>query len=160
MTAVPEPLDSSTSLPWGSHTIQQLLPHRYPFLFIDRVTSFEPDTRIVGLMTVSANTPGVSALPRGAVPFTVLTEAAAQLGAILVLAKPENRGRPIVFMGIERARYRRGVHAGEVVEFDVRVRRLRRSWGSFDGVGRVGKRVILRGSMSFALGPVRTEREV
>ena len=63
-------------------------------------------------------------------PPTILTEAVAQVGAIAILAKPENREKLIYFMGIERVRYRRPVHAGDVVEIEATVRRLEAGWAS------------------------------
>jgi hypothetical protein len=64
---------------------------------------------------------------------TVLTECVAQVGAILILSKPENRGRLILFGGIERVRFRHPVHAGDVVEIEARVKRLRSRMGVFEG---------------------------
>ena len=72
--------------------------HRYPFLFVDRITEFEVDKRIVGIKNVSLNERYLSHSTHGApvLPPTILTEAVAQVGAILILAKPENRQRLIV----------------------------------------------------------------
>src|SRR4029453_2435611 len=96
------------TLPLDQRAIEQILPHRYPFLLVDRITELEPDKRIVGIKNVSANerylahssgtTPGL--------PPTILTECVAQVGAILILSKPENRNKIPLFMGIERVRYR------------------------------------------------------
>ena len=86
-------------------------------------------------------------------PPTILTECVAQVGAILILSKPENRGRLILFGGIERVRFRRPVHAGDVVEIEARVKRLRRRMGVFEGFARVNGQIVVDGTMTFALGP-------
>ena len=113
----------------------------------------EPDRRIVGLMTVSHGERFLSPLPDGrlVVPPTILTEAVAQVGAVLVLTKPENRGKLVFFMGIERVRYRRPVCAGDVVRLEVTARRFRSRMGQFEGVARVDGRVAAQGVMTFAM---------
>jgi 3-hydroxyacyl-[acyl-carrier-protein] dehydratase len=88
-------------------------------------------------------------------PPTILTEAVAQVGAIMILAKPENRQRLIYFMGIERVRYRRPVHPGDVVEIEAVVVRLRSRMGLLKGVARVDGKPVVDGTMTFALGPVQ-----
>jgi 3-hydroxyacyl-[acyl-carrier-protein] dehydratase len=89
-------------------------------------------------------------------PPTILTEAIAQVGAILILAKPENRQRLPFFAGIERVRYRRPVHAGDVVVIEAVVKRLRSRMGVLHGIARVDGKVAVEGTMTFALGPART----
>src|SRR5512143_1413893 len=144
------------ALPFDYSAIKRILPHRYPFLLVDRITEFEPDKRVVGIKNVSLNEHYLSHTPgqRPVLPPTILTEAVAQVGAIMILAKPENRDRLILFLGIERVRYRRPVHPGDVVEIEARVARLRSRMGRFTGEARVNGKVIANGSMTFALGPV------
>ena len=86
-------------------------------------------------------------------PPTILTEAIAQVGAILILSKPENREKLIFFMGIERVRYRRPVHPGDIVEIEAVVKRLRSRMGVLSGAARVNGEVVCDGTMTFALGP-------
>jgi 3-hydroxyacyl-[acyl-carrier-protein] dehydratase len=142
------------TLPLDYAAIERILPHRYPFLLVDRVTEFEPDKRIVGVKNVSQNERYLSHGPTGrtALPPTILTEAVAQVGAILILAKPENREKLIFFMGIERVRYRGPVHPGDVVIIEATVERLRKRMGVLRGAARVGDRVVIDGKMTFALG--------
>src|SRR3979490_609477 len=106
------------TLPLDYAAIERILPHRYPFLLVDRILEFEIDKRIVGIKNVSLNERYLSHATNGSpvLPPTILTEAVAQVGAIMILAKPENRQRLIYFMGIERVRFRPAVHPGEVVE--------------------------------------------
>ena len=86
-------------------------------------------------------------------PPTILTEAVAQVGAIMILAKPENRQRLIFFAGIERVRYRRPVYPGDVVVIEANVVRLRSRMGLLKGVARVDGKAVIDGTMTFALGP-------
>ncbi len=142
-------------LPLDHAAIERILPHRYPFLLVDRITEFEADKRIVGIKNVSLNerylSHGTNEPP--VLPPTILTEAVAQVGAIMILAKPENRQRLIYFMGIERVRYRRPVHPGDVVEIEARVLRLRSRMGLVTGAARVDGKLVADGTMTFALGP-------
>jgi 3-hydroxyacyl-[acyl-carrier-protein] dehydratase len=146
------------SLPLDYSAIQRILPHRYPFLLVDRITEFEADKRIVGIKNVSLNEKYLAHGDgdRPVLPPTILTEAIAQVGAIMILAKPENREKLIFFMGIERVRYRRPVYAGDQVMIEALVRRLRSRMGMLRGIARVDGKVAVEGTMTFALGP-RTE---
>src|SRR5436309_14254447 len=143
------------TLPLDYAAIERILPHRYPFLLVDRITEFEVDKRIVGIKNVSLNERYLSHGDREppVLPPTILTEAVAQVGAIMILAKPENRQRLIYFMGIERVRFRRPVHPGGVVEIEATVLRLRSRMGLLKGVGRVDGKIVVEGTMTFALGP-------
>ena len=142
-------------LPLDYTAIERILPHRYPFLLVDRVTEFEPDRRIVGIKNVSLNERYLAhnAGEPPTLPPTILTEAVAQVGAILILSKPENREKLIFFMGIERVRFRRPVHPGDVVEIEAVVKRLRSRMGVLSGAARVNGVVVCDGTMTFALGP-------
>jgi len=145
----------SHELPLDYTAIERILPHRYPFLLVDRVTELEPDRRIVGVKNVSQGERYLWKGPeeRPVLPATILTEAVAQVGAILILSKAENREKLIVFMGIERVRYRRPVHPGDVVEIEAVVKRLRSRMGSLSGAARVNGQVVCDGTMTFALVP-------
>jgi 3-hydroxyacyl-[acyl-carrier-protein] dehydratase len=140
-------------LPLEIEDIKAILPHRYPFLLIDRVLEFEGDRRIVALKNVSSDERYFIAGPGGRpmLPASILTEAMAQAGAALILTKPENRSRLIYFMGIDRVRYRRAVIAGDSVHLEATVVRLRSKMGSLRGIARVDGRVVCEGLMTFAL---------
>ena len=88
---------------------------------------------------------------RPTLPASILTEAMAQTGAMLILSKPENRARLIYFMGIDRVRYRRPVVAGDCVMLEATVVRLRAKMGTLRGIARVEGHVVLEGQMTFAL---------
>src|SRR5215475_13361941 len=142
-------------LPLDYAAIERILPHRYPFLLVDRVTDFEPDRRIVGIKNVSLNERYLWHGPdeQPVLPPTILTEAIAQVGAILILAKPENEGKLPFFMGIEKVRYRTPVRPGDTVEIEAVVKRLRSRMGVLSGAARVNGQVVCDGTMAFALGP-------
>src|SRR3984957_16246287 len=149
------------TLPLDHAAIERILPHRYPFLLVDRIIELEVDKRIVGIKNVSLNERYLSHATNGSpvLPSTILTEAVAQVGAILVLTKPENRQRLPFFAGIERVRYRRPVHPGDVVEIEATVLRLRSRMGLLQGIARVDGKVVVEGTMTFALGPPQISQE-
>jgi 3-hydroxyacyl-[acyl-carrier-protein] dehydratase len=146
-------LPALAKLPLEIEDIKAILPHRYPFLLVDRILEFEEDRRIVGVKNVSSDERYFIAGPGGVpvLPASILTEAMAQTGAVLILAKPENRSRLIYFMGIDRVRYRRPVAAGDSVRLEATVVRLRSRMGSLRGIARVDGRVVCEGQMTFAL---------
>ena len=149
------------TLPLDYTAIERILPHRYPFLLVDRIIELDVDKRIVGIKNVSLNDPYLSPVTGGgppALPPTILTEAIAQVGAIMILVKPENRQRLPFFAGIERVRYRRAVHPGDVVVIEALVLRLRSRVGRLKGVARVDGRIVVEGTMTFALGPPQDTR--
>jgi 3-hydroxyacyl-[acyl-carrier-protein] dehydratase len=147
------------TLPLDHAAIERILPHRYPFLLVDRVTEFEVDKRIVGIKNVSRNERYLSPAANGdpVLPPTILTEAVAQVGAILILAKPENRQRLPFFAGIKRVRFRHPVHPGDVLEVEANVVRIRSRMGVLKGVVRVGGKIVFEGTMTFALGAPQPE---
>jgi 3-hydroxyacyl-[acyl-carrier-protein] dehydratase len=143
------------TLPLDYSAIERILPHRYPFLLVDRIIELEPDKRIVGIKNVTLNERYLAHGDNGEAPVlppTILTEAIAQVGAILILAKPENREKLPYFRSIERVRYRRPVHPGDVVYIEATVEKLRSRVGVLKGIARVDGRVVVEGTMTFALG--------
>lgn len=147
------------TLPLDHATIERILPHRYPFLLVDRITEFEEDKRIVGIKNVSYNERylGKGRDGRLVMPPTILTEAVAQVGAILILSKPENRQRLPLFAGIQKVRYRKPVYPGDAVEIEATVIRLRNRMGLLRGVARVNGEAVVFGTMTFALAPAQPE---
>jgi 3-hydroxyacyl-[acyl-carrier-protein] dehydratase len=148
-------MSDTVHLPIDYAAIERILPHRYPFLLVDRIVEFEPDKRIVGLKNISHNERYLSHRPGepSALPPSILTEAIAQVGAIMILAKPENRDKLIYFMGIDRVRFFGTVHPGDVVEIEALPGRVRSRVGVLRGIARVNGKVVVDGRMTFALGP-------
>lgn len=147
------------TLPLDHAAIERILLHRYPFLLVDRVTELEIDKRIVGIKNVSRNDHYLSYAANDAPVFppTLLTEAIAQVGAILILAKPENRQRLPLLAGIKRFRFREPVRPGDVVEMEAYVVRLGSRMGVLEGVARVNGKIIAGGTMTCALGPAQSQ---
>src|SRR5512142_3116778 len=146
--------EGALKLPLEIGDIQAILPHRYPFLLVDRVLELEEDRRIVAVKNVTSNERYFIAGPGGVptLPATILTEAMAQAGPVLILSKPENRSRLVYFMGIDRVRYRRPVVAGDRLILQGEVVRLRSKGGSLRGTALVDGKVVCEGQMTFALG--------
>ena len=111
-------------------TILDILPHRYPFLLVDRVLEVEPGRRAVGLKNVTINEPFfIGHFPgRPIMPGVLLLEAMAQVAGVLLLHELENRhDKLIYFTGIDSAKFRRPVVPGDQVRIEVEILK-RRSW--------------------------------
>lgn len=114
--------------PWDVRWIQTILPHRYPLLLVDRVLEIEPKRRIVAIKNFTINEEFFQGHFPGhpIVPGVLLVEAMAQVGGILVLHDdPDRAAKLLIFMAIERARFRRPIVPGDQVRFEVDVLRLK-----------------------------------
>ena len=136
--------------------IESILPHREPFLFVDSVIEIEDGKRIVGELRVDDAIRFLSRRDHGVfLPATVLAEAMAQVGAILVLHPEENRGRTIYFRAIEGAEFNDPVALGQTVRIEAEVRRMRARFGVLAVTAYVDDTVAAKAVMSFALGEER-----
>src|SRR5688572_31098276 len=118
---------SDNRLVYDSVAIQQILPHRYPFLYVDKIIELEPRVRIVGIKQVTANEHFFAGHFPGApvMPGVLQIEALAQVGAILALREFEDRETKIpYFSGIEKARFRRPVVPGDTLRLEVTALRV------------------------------------
>ena len=108
-----------------------VLPHRYPFLLVDRILEVEPGKRAVGLKNVTANEPQFQGhFPdRPIMPGVLIVEALAQVGAVLMLQQDANQGKLALFAGIDNCRFRRVVGPGDQLRLEVEVLKLRGSFG-------------------------------
>jgi len=134
--------------------IQAILPHRYPFLLIDRVLELERRKRIVVLKNVTINEPFFAGHFPGTpiMPGVLLVEAMAQAGAVLLLAEiGGNDNKVVVFTGIERARFRRPVVPGDQLRIEVNVVAWRRIAGRMEGLVFVGDKKVAEAVISCAV---------
>jgi UDP-3-O-[3-hydroxymyristoyl] N-acetylglucosamine deacetylase/3-hydroxyacyl-[acyl-carrier-protein] dehydratase len=130
--------------------ILQFLPHRYPFLLVDRIIEFEAGKRIVGLKNVTINEPFFQGHFPGQpiMPGVLLIEAMAQVGGVLMMAMMENPAAKIMyFMSLDKVKWRRPVVPGDQVLFEVTVLQLRRAVARMKGVGTVDGRVVVEAEM-------------
>lgn len=133
--------------------IQEIIPHRYPFLLIDRIIELEPKHRAVGIKNVTINEPFFQGhFPDYPVmPGVLIVEALAQVGAVVVLSIEENKGKLAFFTGIDKVRIRDQVKPGDVLTLEVEMIRLRSSMGKGKATARVGDKVVLEGELMFAI---------
>jgi len=134
--------------------IKSILPHRYPFLLIDRITEMEEGKRAAGIKNVTANEPFFNGhFPEYPVmPGVLVVEALAQIGAVAILAKEENKGRLAFFAGIDQCRFKRQVKPGDQLKLDVEILRLKGTVGKGKGVATVDGELVCETEMMFALG--------
>ena len=133
--------------------IQKLLPHRYPFLLVDRITAFELQKTISGIKNITYNEWYFRGLPSvlRVVPASILSEAIAQLGAMLILLEKENRGKLIFFLGLDRVRFRRPVRPGDTLSMTAEILRRKGRFGRLKVEAKVSGRRVFEGIMQFAL---------
>src|SRR5439155_25329872 len=135
--------------------ILRVLPHRYPFLLVDRILELEPGRRAVGLKNVTINEgffqghfPGHAVMPG-----VLLVESMAQVGGVILLSMTGNEGKLAYFAGMDKVRFRRPVFPGDALISEVEVIRHRGSFGWVRGVARVDGQVVVEGELSYSLVP-------
>jgi len=148
MSSLPAP-------PFGQEVIAKVLPHRYPFLLVDRVLAIEPGQSIVALKSVTRNEPFFDGHFPGfpIMPGVLVVEALAQAAGILLMHdRPDLHGQVIYFVGIEKARFRRPIVPGDQIRLEVSILRLRRSHARFECRARVDGEVAVEAVASSMLG--------
>ena len=137
----------------NSNQIQEIIPHRYPFLLVDRITDFEPGKWAKGIKCVSANEMQFCGhFPQEHVmPGVLIIEALAQVGAIAILSLEENKGKIVLFGGIKNARFKRQVVPGDVLELKCELTARRGPVGFGKAVATVDGQVAAMGELTFAI---------
>ena len=138
--------------PFGPVAIRELIPHRYPFLLVDRIEEVEPGVRAVGIKNVTQNEPFFEGhFPDYPVmPGVLIIEALAQVGAVGVMSKEEFRGKLALFAGIDGVRFRRQVIPGDVLRLEVEISRLRGVAGRGKGSATVNGERVCEADLMFA----------
>ncbi|MBO8176012.1 MAG: 3-hydroxyacyl-ACP dehydratase FabZ [Bacillus sp. (in: Bacteria)] len=134
--------------------IKEIIPHRYPFLLVDKILEIEEGQRAVGIKNVTANEEFFNGhFPDYPVmPGVLIVEALAQVGAVAMLKKEENRGRLAFFAGIDNCRFKRQVKPGDQLRLEVEMIRVRGSMGKGKGVATVDGEIVCETEIMFALG--------
>lgn len=136
--------------------IMKILPHRYPFLLVDRVLSKEEGKRIVALKNVTANEPFFQGHFPGApiMPGVLILEAMAQCAALMFLTEtPETEGRLFLFGGIDKARFRKPVVPGDQLILEIEAIQKRSTSAKVRGVAKVDGALVAEAEILSVLGP-------
>jgi len=133
--------------------IKEYLPHRYPFLLVDRILEIEPGKRALGLKAVTINEEFFNGhFPGKAImPGVLLIEAMAQVGGIMMLSMPEHRGKLAYLAGIENCKFRAPVGPGDVLITECTLVRTRGNMGKVHAEGRVDNQLVVEVDIMFAL---------
>lgn len=133
--------------------IEKVMPHRFPFLLVDRIIEIEEDKRVIGIKNVTVNEwffqghfPG-----RPVMPGVLIVEAIAQVAGVLMLSKKENKGKLAFFMSIEQAKFRRAVRPGDQLILKVEVSRMKSRVGQVQGKAYVDDKIVCEATLMFAL---------
>ena len=138
----------------SSKEIQKILPHRYPFLMVDKIEELEPGKRAVGYKNVTINEyffqghfPGEPVMPG-----VLIIEALAQVGAVALLTMEEFKGKIAFFGGIKNARFRKIVIPGDVIRLEVEIIAMRGPAGIGKAVATVDGKKVAEAELTFAIG--------
>lgn len=146
MTTIP-------ALPLEAADIMRIIPHRYPFLMVDRIVELEPGKRVVGIKQVTANEPQFTGhFPdRPIMPGVLMVEALAQTAGVAVMTLDEYRGKLGLFAGIDDCRFKRMVVPGDTLRLEVTVEKLRGMFGRVHAVASVDGEVAVEATLSIII---------
>ncbi|WP_316570515.1 3-hydroxyacyl-ACP dehydratase FabZ [Neobacillus sp. YIM B06451] len=133
--------------------IKEIIPHRYPFLLVDKIVEVEEGKRAVGIKNVSANEEFFNGhFPDFPVmPGVLIVEALAQVGAVAMLKREENRGKLAFFTGIDNCRFKKQVYPGDQLRLEVEMVRFRGPMGKGKGIATVDGELACEVEIMFAL---------
>ncbi|WP_373599843.1 3-hydroxyacyl-ACP dehydratase FabZ [Paraclostridium bifermentans] len=133
--------------------IKELIPHRYPFLLVDKIVELEEGKKAVGIKNVTANEPFFQGhFPDYPImPGVLIVEAMAQVGAVAMMSIDENKGKLGVFAGIDKVRFKKEVRPGDTLRMEVEMVSLRRNIGKANASAYVGEELACSGELMFAL---------
>jgi len=134
--------------------IMKIIPHRQPFLLIDRIEELESGKRAVGKKCVTYNEPFFNGhFPKEPVmPGVLILEALAQVGAVAILSLPENKGKTVYFGGIDKAKFKKKVVPGDVLNLELEIIKQKGPIGVGKAVATVDGKVAASAEMTFAVG--------
>ena len=137
-----------------ANQIQEILPHRPPFLLVDKITDYQPGAWAKGIKAVTVNEPFFAGhFPEYHVmPGVLILEALAQVGAVAILSLPEYKGKIAFFGGIKNARFKKQVRPGDVLELSCELTQRRGPVGFGKAVAKVDGKVAAQGELTFAIG--------
>ena len=144
---------ATPALPLEAADIMGIIPHRYPFLLVDRIVELEPGRRAVGIKAVTANEPQFTGhFPeRPIMPGVLMVEALAQTAGVAVMTLDEYRGKLGLFAGIDDCRFRRMVVPGDALRLEVTVEKLRGMFGRVRGVASVDGEIAVEATLSIII---------
>ncbi len=137
----------------NSNQIQEIIPHRYPFQLVDRITDYEPGKWAKGIKCVSVNEMQFCGhFPQQHVmPGVLVIEALAQVGAIALLTEEENKGKIAFFGGIKNARFKKQIIPGDVIEMECELTERKGPVGYGKAVAKVDGKVAVVCELTFAV---------
>lgn len=138
----------------NSNEIQQIIPHRYPFLLIDKVIELEPGSTCTAIKNVSANEMQfMGHFPQEHVmPGVLIVEALAQTGAVCMLSLEENKGKIAYFAGIDKCKFKQKVIPGDTLELTVEITKQKGPIGIGTAIATVNGKIAVQAELKFALG--------
>ena len=136
------------------HAILKQLPHRYPFLLVDKVLELERNQRIRAIKNVTFNEPYfMGHFPgRPVMPGVLILEALAQTGAVAILSLPENKGKIAYFGAVDKCRFKGKVIPGDRLCLETRIIRKKGPMGIGEATARVGGKIVARAELTFMIG--------
>ena len=141
----------TVSAPLGRAEIEEILPHRRPFLLLDEVLVLEPGTRVVARKTVREEDCAGHFPGNPIMPGVLMVEALAQAGAVAVLSEEENRGKLALFAGIDDVRFKRVVRPGDELTLECEIDQVRGPVGRGKAKATVDGKLAVRGTLTFAV---------